>query len=105
RTAKWTTWRTIGSRGPFVLNERGNSVLKTMRLLILSTAAVLLASTTVQASTPASATLSKPNQTISWTGTFTASVLELRCDGPDLCDHLKLKINMGQGAKIHMRLP
>jgi hypothetical protein len=33
------------------------------------------------------------------------STVELRCEGPDLCDHFKLKLNMGEGARVRVSLP
>ena len=68
-------------------------------------AALLLASAAAQAATPAGGTLSKPNQKISWTGSFTISTLELRCDVGDQCDHFKLTLKMGEGARVRVTLP
>jgi hypothetical protein len=79
---------------------------KLIRLLTGAlTAALLTVSGTALAATPKGGTLSKPNQSISWTGTFNASTAELHCTDPDLCDHFLLKLNMGEGARVHVGLP
>ena len=79
---------------------------KTIRLLVAAGAAVvLLVSVPAQAATPASGTLSKAGQKLSWTGSFQATTLEARCDVVDVCDYYKLKVNMGEGARVRVQLP
>src|SRR5688572_1607590 len=74
-------------------------------LLAAAAAGVLLASVPAQAATPASGTLSKPAQSISWTGSFDAFTLEAGCGVVPACDHFKLKVNMGEGARIRIQIP
>jgi len=67
-------------------------------------ASVLLVSATAHASTPQGGTLSKSKRSLSWSGpTWNYAIpwpdASVFCtDGQ--CDHFKLKINMGEGARI-----
>lgn len=78
-------------------------------LLIASAAATaLVASAVAQAATPAGGTLSKPKQTLTWTGAFRIGTLEVKCRADAVvrvCDHFKLKVGMGDGSRIRVQLP
>lgn len=52
-------------------------------------------------------TLSKPKQLIKWTGTLIVSTATQRCQGAadQFCDHFKVKVNMGEGAKFRISIP
>jgi hypothetical protein len=85
---------------------RGDAMHRVFRLLIAAGAVVaLLASVPAQAATPGSGTLSKAGQKLSWTGSFTLSTLELGCAIVPACDHYKLKISMGDGARVRVQIP
>jgi hypothetical protein len=79
---------------------------KMVRPLIAAVAAfVVVVAVPAQAASPGSGTLSKAGQKLKWTGSFQATTLEARCDVVDVCDHFKLKVNMGEGARIRVQLP
>lgn len=63
-----------------------------------------------EAASPATGTLSKSKKAVSWTGSFTGSdpsPIEGCVGSPSspVCDYFKLKIDLGEGAKIKVSLP
>lgn len=79
---------------------------RTLRLLIAAgAAAALLGAVPAQAATPGSGTLSKAGQELSWTGSFMLSTVELGCAIVPACDHYKLKVSMGDGARVRIAIP
>jgi hypothetical protein len=80
--------------------------MKPLRLIAVALALVsTLVATTAQAADPPGGTVSKSKRSVSWTGTFDAPVTELRCEGPDLCDHFALKVNFGDGTRVTVSIP
>lgn len=77
---------------------------KTIAVAAILTALVAGA-TPSNAATPSGGTLSKPGQKLSWTGAFQIFTVEARCDVVDVCDHFKIKVNMGEGARVRVVLP
>jgi hypothetical protein len=65
---------------------------------------------TASASVPAGGTLSRSIRSLSWTGgpfTVTYPTSDFECLGgasDGFCDHYKLKINMGEGAKVKVSI-
>jgi hypothetical protein len=71
-------------------------------------AAVVAASFPAEAASPAGGTLSKTKQTLTWSGATNVYAIPwpdpiLFCTDAN-CDHFKLKVNMGDGARIKVSI-
>jgi hypothetical protein len=82
-------------------------------LTFVAVPGLLASAVPAAAATPATATLSAKKKTVTWGGSFTASqpiagVVASGCvlgESDPMCDHFKLKINLGEGAKIRVSIP
>lgn len=82
------------------------------KLLVTATIALtLLGQVAAHAATPQTGTISKSKKSLSWTGgPFTVSYMDYSgattCEPPaeSMCDHFALKVNLGNGALIDIRV-
>lgn len=76
-------------------------------VLIFAALSVLLTST-AQAATPESGTLSKSKRSLTWTGTLNVSIPLNDClqgsESPE-CDYFYLKVDMPDGARVRVVVP
>jgi hypothetical protein len=86
--------------------------MKLIRALALVTIVLgLVGSTTAEAATPSSGTLSKKSRMVKWSGSFTlmepdpVGNCELGGSTDPICDHFMLKVNLPDGARVRVDLP
>jgi hypothetical protein len=82
-------------------------------LAVVAVSGLLAATVPAGAATPATGTLSAKKKSLTWTGTFTlsepvANLVTPACvlgESDPICDHFKLKIDLGDGAKVRVSIP